>query len=705
MRKLVINGMTADLTGVGVIALTKQVNDINDVQNRRCNLSNTIELPLSPANQLIFLDASDVNSFNEQQRQFYSVNYIQDYEEIISAGSGKLLGVQNGKYQFIIYWGNISLVDILGDKTLRDLDISDLNHDWVLDNVKALVVPDTNQKVVYPIVSTLALEPLPDALSPSPPINGKAIKAYRLMPFVAVSRMLSQIEADSGITFSGADIRKYIDIASPEGSVAGVSNDLFVPVVSKKQATTLNIEVDSTQDVILDVNTFTYNDLDDDDYYGATPCKKTDWIEDLVPEFNEFGGEIEITQDGYYNISFLLRFLREIYSLTETNRYINQVEEMYIVADYYTSGAWLDPQIEDIISTPEDYDIGFNAFHGGVQDIVINDIPFSRTGYYSFKVNEAELQARKQLSAGDKVRFKIFYRYRGITRLATLSPIWKIVTYLAKQSIVQLEPPLIEFGDTWDVAENLPAIKQIDLIKFILAREGMLVQYTDDGSVAQCKKLSDIINDVQNAQDLSGNIQSWTVAEIHSELGQNNVMRYANHESVGDIAEGEFSINDNTLPLNNEFYVAPFSASENEIWVQRGDDVMLYPVINSDSEEKDFNSLGARICRLRLKYFAETGFCYFTDNVDTEAVGVKFVARFTSDLDMNNVLLTNYAQYTEIMNDFKRIEAVATLTTEEFKNLDLLKPAYIQQMGGYFLIEKVQDFVSGRLVKMTLIKI
>jgi hypothetical protein len=690
MRKLIINDIAADLSGVDVIALTKQINELGDLQNKRSSLSNTIELPTSATNNAIFSSANDVVSSSNLQRQFYNVVYIQDFEEIISNGKGKLIGCKAGKYEFVIYWGNISLVDIFGDKTINDLDLTDLNNEWNMDNVKALTVSGTDNKLIYPIMSTVIDEALPDALSPS--VSGVPILANKMLPAVALSRILRQMEIDNGIVFSGADIRKYIDISSPVGSVFGVLSDLFIPASTLKQLTDLQLEATSDEDEFLQTLIMDSATLLPDTESIYPGRKMTAWQTATLHAFNDFTGYFEATQAGNYSIDVVLRFLREIHVVT--NMYFTQSEEMYIVCDYYDagSGTWLNPDIADVIANPENYDFGRNQFDGGSLS----------SGWYTFQVNEATLQCRKFFDVGDRVRFKIFYRYKEISG----SPggyVYKIANYIAKKTQLTIKPPLIAYGDTWQCSDFLPKIKQIDLLKYILVREGMLIQYGDD-NIIQCRKLQDIINDVENSQDLSPYVVNYSIDDLHAPMAQKNIFKYSNAEILGETGQGEFTINDNTLPTENESFVAPFSASENELW-SRGGDVVKFPVFKTDDENKDLEQIGARILRLFLKYMSEDGFCYFEDDDGAEGVGVKFVARFPEEMTFQSIINGNYGAYADMMNDYKRITVQVSLSVTTFNTLDLMKPVYIAQLGGLFLIEKIQDFVAGQKTNITLIKI
>jgi hypothetical protein len=101
----------------------------------------------------------------------------------------------------------------------------------------------------------------------------------------------------------------------------------------------------------------------------------------------------------------------------------------------------------------------------------------------------------------------------------------------------------------------------------------------------------------------------------------------------------------------------------------------------------------------------KTAFCYFEDDDGPEGVGVKFVARFPEEMTFQSIINGNYGAYADMMNDYKRITVQVSLSVTTFNTLDLMKPVYIAQLGGLFLIEKIQDFVAGQKTNVTLIKI
>lgn len=109
------------------ISLTRQINDIGDVKDRQANYSNNIKVPKTGNNVATFERLGIAGTTTKIPYEDVNVKYVVDGIELIS--DGKLVVKNTTKtFDVIIYDGNISLSDLLGNKELRTLDFSAHNH-------------------------------------------------------------------------------------------------------------------------------------------------------------------------------------------------------------------------------------------------------------------------------------------------------------------------------------------------------------------------------------------------------------------------------------------------------------------------------------------------------------------------------------------------------------------------------------------------
>lgn len=690
MRLLYVNDSLVDLADNQVVALTKQSNDIFDFQNKRSNLSNTLKLPKTDTNNLIFGNANDLNS-TEIIRDWFTVKYIQDYEEVISYGRGKLVSGLGNYYEFIIYWGNIDLVAILGDKTLRDLDLADLRKLWNLTNVAALTITGAQSKDInYPILNTHDTEELRSGLT-----TGTALYPARMLPFISCRRLLTQIFTDNGLVADG-------DIKADILDITDIQQDLFIPVIDRQTDVDrrLNI-VASVRELLGAYNSKMYDSV-------GVNTEKVFEIANFTDGVNEFYDYYEADEIATYqlkcNLNMGIKYLStESQFLLEIISNLNCAVVLFAETDSGT-GIFPDLSLGDVIIdnlslgyviTTVDIESGFDMTDPNLYDDILQ---FWSNLNYIFEIGE--LTISKQLQVGERVRFRAYLQ----TSLYTSEVYYSTAEYHTKinletGTLINIQPTIVQFGEYYPIAENLPEIQQIDFVKFIAAYFGYLIDVDDGTNIVRFKKLSNVLSNILNAQDWSNNIEHIEISDYHCELAQSNYMNYNNEDSLEDDGRGVFNIADNTLSLVNNFYTAPFSASSNETWDNQNTIIGRYPIIKVWNEA--FNKVKPRIFKLRLENFTH---CQIGIDPYIDATQ-KYVAYFAASQSWRTVLSSRYLEYQAMMNDYKKISAICYFTTAEFKAINMLEPVWVEQLSSYFQIKIVPDFVEGKKVKIELIKL
>jgi hypothetical protein len=144
MNELYINGSLCDLSDFSIIGVTKQANDIGELQNRQGDFTNTFKLPLTQRNLLLTGIPNDVQSNSSIPYQILNITYIQNGVTIVTNGRGVIESV-NEFIELSVTAGNISLSDAIGDITVGDL--FDSTFTWNLTNVI-----DTTDYWIYPLI-------------------------------------------------------------------------------------------------------------------------------------------------------------------------------------------------------------------------------------------------------------------------------------------------------------------------------------------------------------------------------------------------------------------------------------------------------------------------------------------------------------------------------------------------------------------------
>ena len=114
MEELYINNIQIELKS-STVARTLQINDLGDVVDRQSNYSNNIKIPKSPNNIRAFEMLGISGNTTRLPYENLVVKYVVNGIELISEGKGVVKNT-NSSYNLVVYDGNISMTDLLGDK-------------------------------------------------------------------------------------------------------------------------------------------------------------------------------------------------------------------------------------------------------------------------------------------------------------------------------------------------------------------------------------------------------------------------------------------------------------------------------------------------------------------------------------------------------------------------------------------------------------
>lgn len=204
MTELFIEDQPMELSEGTVIALTRQVNDIADLQNREFDRTNSFTIPRSPSNDLVFENADLLVS--DTLRPYRKLNArlrIDGYDEIRN-GVGILDGITDRGYKLVIYSGLLDFFDVIGKKTLQDLDLSAFDHVFNL-----ATVADSQTNTTGFIYAVGDYGNLPEIT--------RVIPVQQQGPSFFIQSIIDQIFTDAGFTKSGTVFsdQQYLDLLIP----------------------------------------------------------------------------------------------------------------------------------------------------------------------------------------------------------------------------------------------------------------------------------------------------------------------------------------------------------------------------------------------------------------------------------------------------------------------------------------------------------
>ncbi|MFL9845078.1 hypothetical protein [Flavobacterium rhizosphaerae] len=199
---LYINGQQVDLDAGSIIAQTKQVNDLNSLDNRQASYTNKFKLPKTGRNIKImeYLSLPGNNSAIPYQKNECSL-YSETGECFVYKGWAVITD-GGDDYEAVIYDGIIDLYKKMENKKMSDIDISELTHTKSLQNVIASWDASQNLKYRYILADyngdkyTLQIPPV---IAPFT----NAINLDYLIPSAKVEYLWQQVFTQFGFTYSG----------------------------------------------------------------------------------------------------------------------------------------------------------------------------------------------------------------------------------------------------------------------------------------------------------------------------------------------------------------------------------------------------------------------------------------------------------------------------------------------------------------------
>ena len=146
---LYINGQLADLDSSQTIAQTKQVNDLNSLDNRQTSYTNKFKLPKTANNIRImgYLTLAGNNSDIPYQKNECSL--YSDNGECFVYNGWAVISDSGDSYDAVIYDGIIDLYKAIENKTLSDLNLDELVHEKNVGTVVNSWAPNSTLKYKY----------------------------------------------------------------------------------------------------------------------------------------------------------------------------------------------------------------------------------------------------------------------------------------------------------------------------------------------------------------------------------------------------------------------------------------------------------------------------------------------------------------------------------------------------------------------------
>ena len=666
--QLIIDGKLAEVSPSTPIALTFVANDLAELQNRQSNHSNRFKLPKTRRNREILELAEEINSETLIPYRRRDAVVIQDGVQIIPDGTFELLK-SGSEYEGVILSGNAGFFDLIKDKNLTDLDLSEFSHVFDIQAIADSRFNDSSDGFIYPVINYGNLDAS----------NVFDVRFQFLAMFAKA--LVDKIMEETGFTLSGNIITRLI---SPPGTNDAVSvniwENLILPFTNDALLTTDLFRGGLSSDINVVTPSIPFEII-----HGIVVPFDVDLSSNLVDNevtLDPITSEFVIDIDQSPSRNFILDLL------VKTTVFDNVIIGVRIIKnriDIFQPGTILVQQIF-VLNIIEDEKL-----------LQIN------TGFIN-------------LVAGDRITATINVINGDIGG----PPVPVTSGFSIKQSgtFFFFEEKVV------NPSENVPDMTQKDFMKGVLQVFGITPQARSIDKTIQFIQIKDIYDNQDRALDWSDKIAVTKSIGIGYTIGnyaQVNKLRYKEDTLDENFGSGDILIDDETIDGETIIVELPFAPTLDSENIILG--VTKIPeILKLDSNNDLSISTKPRILFMRRGQGTENlpnqpDDILYSDGTKTILVSGSSIPLCSFDMDEptlmslgfdknTGLIESHYAKYRDSM--FVRAKTAThnfNLDQVDISSIDHSIPIYLSQFNEYFYLNMVKQYIGGRLTAVELIRL
>ncbi|HPN17892.1 MAG TPA: hypothetical protein PK546_00045 [Chitinophagales bacterium] len=644
-----IADLMLDLSPSTVVALTKQINDIAEIQRRQADYTNRFLAPWTPKNKIIAEHLNLPGNNSTRPYKWSTARIIMNGITITNFGIAILTETLPGEhYEYIIYAGNYDLFSKINNKYITELDWSDLEHVFNYTNWKNSWT--NTEGFIYALAETL--DGRLTYYTNATPSGSIRIDLGKQFPWVYVKTIWDRIFSEASLEYEG-------DI---------FSEPLF------------------TEEIV---------------FAGR------DYTKDVTTPFDKFQGNTNYTPPYLQwlfatpPISPVLQKI-DIGTLTIASANFNISTDKYTVAE---SGNY---------QFTMKANMGIEAIEFVRFKIYVNGV-LRQTESYAVNIANAfyttynfELTTNILVAKNDEVEFyyeldNIFTNYAIAVRIG-----YFIIT------VMQTSREVIQYGSTIEFSKILPKIKQLDFLKAIMQQYGMIYKINNNGTYSFIT-INELIKGTAGKLDYTKKL-SREKSETYSigNTGKKNYFKYqySENDKLGTAyADKEINIDIDNLQDEAPLIDSIIQAAGDYLFYDNWQKIAsVHAYNNSESNEtlppiyklNENNKLiiARKVIHNVDYYTVGNGNIYLTFEFNENQA----VAQF-KDYHWQELTDLYYQEYIKIIQKPVKKIVQFWLTPIDIYFLDMFKIIYLEQYQSYFYLNKVNNFLPGKLSDCELIKI
>lgn len=651
-EQLYIDGQLVDIGTDTKINLCIKSNLLRDVSKIVSNNTYTIKLPKTTRNQGILQHTDLVQSNNNYPYRKHTARYFRNGVEVIKNGNVFVLAVSAEAIEVSIVWG---LYPAFSELVSKGVNLDSLESEdkilWTGSDQAEDFTAVTDKGYFYADVGYLLNEEQTEywhnksdllGIFGSDSLFSQWNGTGPLHPVVRVSWLLDLIRSKTGVWFKW------------EGAAKAYIDTLIIPLLTNK-ANALTF----TETTGINIKT-TYNIPDE--ALIALQAESSN----LFSETGE-SQKLTLTTDATLKIEMSASITYDVSSITGVDSDTITFYGSYLCFNVYEEGA-------DENADPD------RRYYCGMP-MIPKTVKKSDCigGKYTETVNA---EGCVKFSVGDKVSVSVRKSSPMFGWGAGTSYRIPITVVGGEMSVaVVAAGDKVPSGAYFPITYNLPNIKIIDFVKFLACITGTFPLQIADDSLVQFVPLSTVWSNRENALDWTAKLVA-PYAENKPKDIEFKVESYARHnwykwkedETVSGNYDGDLQIDNEALELERDVFTFPFAASD-------GTNVPIY------KRETDTNSEGRTVVSYKLEKREPRILRLY--RTPSGKAGGQF------DINMQNILDTEYADMCRTLQQAKVIKERIILRDTEIMGIDEKVPIYLAQYGRYFAVLNIESGNNG----------
>lgn len=514
--ELYINGKAIELSPSEPIGFTLQVYDIAQLEPLAA-YSNRFFVPETGNNNISLNNSNTVSTNTLMPYRRLPCTFIRNGLQVIPSGIAIIEGSQGG-YDITIYSSIFDFFQQLGEKTLKDIDWSEYNHDYTMPVIKNLNINFINgtSDICWPLIQWGAYR------------KKKAVDIRYQQPIISFPVVVEKIFGLTTYTKSG------------EIFGSGIYNDMGLTLSPD--------EYEASEEVLL-ARSFKATIAQNITDVGI----QADGDEARPPIFNLISYFSNVTAPGYTSVDCIYRDINPSHYFRIPSP-ASWAPTKILSNTSYRSLTYTTVRVKTRLTIKNKtlYDNDFEYY-----SIFKNNIAIYRQAFVAFtgehpSTNVFNSEYTVDLKPGDEIKIQI--------RLGTLTEGSQHGFVINDQDLIKNFMTIeaidtMPYGGPIDYNYMVPELQLKDILKSFCQQFALIITPNDkEISFTQFKEIKGRISE---SEDWSNKLDLTLTPSISYRIGsyaQNNKLKYKNDQYTNGFGDSQFQINDTVLPVNVDLF-------------------------------------------------------------------------------------------------------------------------------------------------------